>query len=345
MDEPTHVIDPDGEVIIVLKDANSPFAVWPEEKTEDEKSKILRVPNEDTTPQSETEEEETEENCFRIRVSAKHLTLVSPVFKSLLVGGWKESSTFIHTGSTELTVSGWDLEAFLVVMRMIHNQHTKIPRKVSLELFAKIIVIVDYYKCKDAIGFFADVWLDDLDGNSELRNKIACTFSRDLMLWLWISWIFQRSDQFKISTAIAIKYIKAQISSLGLPLPARLIDQLNHEREKGIESVMAALEKQRSFLLSENWPCGYAFQCTSMMLGGLEKYMFTNGLFPAPTAPFDGFGYQDLVDKIRNFEPPTWYHSSNTYGSHLCSGSKQGYQQLKLTTESTVGLNFLYSYY
>lgn len=37
MDEPTHVIDPDGEVIIVLKDANSPFAVWPEEKTEDEK--------------------------------------------------------------------------------------------------------------------------------------------------------------------------------------------------------------------------------------------------------------------------------------------------------------------
>lgn len=27
MDEPTHVIDPDGEVIIVLKDANPPFAV------------------------------------------------------------------------------------------------------------------------------------------------------------------------------------------------------------------------------------------------------------------------------------------------------------------------------
>jgi hypothetical protein len=37
MYEPTHVIDPDGEVVIVLKDANPPFAVWPEEKTEDEK--------------------------------------------------------------------------------------------------------------------------------------------------------------------------------------------------------------------------------------------------------------------------------------------------------------------
>lgn len=37
MDEPTHTIDPDGEVIIVLKDANPPFAVWAEEKTEIEK--------------------------------------------------------------------------------------------------------------------------------------------------------------------------------------------------------------------------------------------------------------------------------------------------------------------
>lgn len=37
MDEPTHVIDPDGEVIIVLKDANPPFAIWPEEEIQDDK--------------------------------------------------------------------------------------------------------------------------------------------------------------------------------------------------------------------------------------------------------------------------------------------------------------------
>ena len=36
MQEPTHVIDPDGEIILVLKDANQPFAVWPEEEDEDD---------------------------------------------------------------------------------------------------------------------------------------------------------------------------------------------------------------------------------------------------------------------------------------------------------------------
>jgi hypothetical protein len=33
MEVPTHVIDPDGEVILVLEDANAPFAVWGEEQS------------------------------------------------------------------------------------------------------------------------------------------------------------------------------------------------------------------------------------------------------------------------------------------------------------------------
>ena len=105
---------------------------------------------------------------------------------------------------------------------------------------------------------------------------------------------------------------------------------------------MTALQKQRSILLSERWPCTYAFQCTSMMLGGLEKHMFANGLSPAPTAPFIGIGYQDLVDKVREFKPPAWFHASNAYSHHACSPSSQGYQQLKLKTDAIVGLNIHY---
>ncbi|EEA24903.1 hypothetical protein TMatcc_008004 [Talaromyces marneffei ATCC 18224] len=220
MDEPTHVIDPDGEVIIVLKDANLPFAVWPDEGPADEQS----------LQQSETGKE-TEEQCFRIKVSAKHLA--SPVFKACLLGGWNESSTFLENGSTTLTVSGWDLEAFLIVMRIIHSQNNQLPRRVSLELFAKITVIVDYYKCKDAIAFFSDIWLDDLESKSDLH--LAGAFSRDHMLWMWVSWVFRRDGIFRRSTAVALKYSKIHISSLGLPLSTKLIYQLNVDRERGIE--------------------------------------------------------------------------------------------------------------
>jgi hypothetical protein len=198
-------------------------------------SGVPEVSGQDSTQQSEAEEE-TEEACFRIKVSAKHLTLSSPVFKSLLLGGWKESSTFLDTGSTELAVSGWDLEAFLIVMRMIHSQHKKIPRRVSLELFAKITVIADYYKCNDAIGFFSDVWLDDLESNADLQKNLACTFSRDQMLWMWITWLFRRMEKFKQSTAVALKYSKTQISSLGLPLPVKLVGKWGFELNDTIKA-------------------------------------------------------------------------------------------------------------
>ena len=107
---------------------------------------------------------------------------------------------------------------------------------------------------------------------------------------------------------------------------------------------MAALQNQRNILLGESWACKYAFQCTSMMLGGLEKHMFSNGLSPAPTAPFVGFGYQGLVDKIRTFAPPVWYESKGAYHEHICTPSQQLYAQLMLTTDAMAGLDIYYYY-
>jgi hypothetical protein len=70
--------------------------------------------------------------------------------------------------------------------------------------------------------------------------------------------------------------------------------------------------------------------------------MFSNGLSPAPTAPFFGIGYQDLVDKIRDFAPPIWYENKNRHERHACPSSRQGYAQLRLTTDAIVGLNIFY---
>lgn len=83
-----------------------------------------------------------------------------------------------------------------------------------------------------------------------------------------------------------------------------------------------------------------------MMLGGLEKQMFSNGLSPAPTTPFIGIGYQELVDKVRNFERPTWGNSSAGFGGeHVCTPSRYGYAQLKLNTDAVGGLNIDYLYF
>ncbi|GAQ05769.1 hypothetical protein ALT_3090 [Aspergillus lentulus] len=306
MNRPTHIIDPDGEVVIILRNADSPFAEpdedmvanifsqpFPEkcnsvqdptEKIEtsmDHKANSIRTskggkkkkkgssavwtsfeptsrpveqsapePAEEIVPEP-TEEwpaeeqpveeqlaeeqlaeeqpvegpieigldsEQQDESCFRIQVSAKHLMLASSVFKKILTGGWKESVTYLQKGSVEIDTEGWDIEALLILLRAIHGQHYHIPRKLTLEMLAKVAVLTDYYECKEAMCIWTTIWIDALE------EKIPSTYSRDLFLWLWISWFFQLPTQFKEATSTAMSQSNGRIhNGLGLPIPDKVM--------------------------------------------------------------------------------------------------------------------------
>jgi hypothetical protein len=156
-------------------------------------------------------------NYVRIQVSAKHLMFASSVFKKILTGGWKESITYLQKGSVEITAESWDTEAFLILLRAIHGQYYYIPRKLTLEMLAKVAVIADYYECKTALYIMKDIWIDNLEEN------IPPTVSRDLILWLWIAWFFQLHSQFKRSTLIAMSRSDDCVVSFGLPIPTNVI--------------------------------------------------------------------------------------------------------------------------
>jgi hypothetical protein len=156
-------------------------------------------------------------NHIRIQVSAKHLMFASSVFKKILTGGWKESITYLQKGSVEITTESWDTEAFLILLRAIHGQYYYIPRKLTLEMLAKVAVIADYYECKTALYIMKDIWIDNLEEN------IPPTVSRDLILWLWIAWFFQLHSQFKRSTLIAMSQSDGWVVSFGLPIPTNVI--------------------------------------------------------------------------------------------------------------------------
>lgn len=139
--------------------------------------------------------------------------LASPVLKKTLSGGWKESDVFAKKGSIELVIQDWDLEAFLLFMRIIHCQHQNLPGKVTLELLAKIAVLADYYACPDTITFFANLWIDQLKNDSPTR------YSRDLVLWMFVSWYFNKQEEYEKFKSIAMTQSNAPIINLDLLLP------------------------------------------------------------------------------------------------------------------------------
>ncbi|CAI7658096.1 unnamed protein product [Penicillium crustosum] len=256
-------------------------------------------------------------NCFYIQVSAKHLTLASPVFKRILTGGWKESIAYLQKSSVEITADSWDIEAFLVVLHAIHAKNKRIPQKLTLEMLAKVAVIADYYECKESLYIITDIWFNSLE------ERIPTTYSRDLILWLWVSWFFQRPSQFKESTSNVISCSENHISGWKLPIPDKVIGLINESREQVIAELIAIIYATRAALLSRSKGC--SFECSSIMYGALTMQMESVHLLsPTPEAPFPGWNYNDLREKVLSFQSPQWcrFHGYSTYWqSHVCPDS------------------------
>ncbi|KAJ5930934.1 hypothetical protein N7466_006427, partial [Penicillium verhagenii] len=237
-------------------------------------------------------------NCFTFQASTEHLTSVSPVFQIMLTGPWKESRILSERGSVEVTAKEWDSRAFLIVLRLMHGQHREVPRKVDLEMLAKVAVVADYYDCKQVLNPVAGLWISNLE-------KVPKTYCRDLILWVWISWFFQLPSEFQRATATVISMSEDIIDGLDLPIPGLLIRIMNRDRLDLIDILITLLDATCTDVWRDGE--GHSFECRSMMSRALSKHMFSNGLrSPRPIHPFPGLSYQSLRAMMAKLQSPEW---------------------------------------
>ncbi|PWY96344.1 hypothetical protein BO94DRAFT_570673 [Aspergillus sclerotioniger CBS 115572] len=272
------VIDPEGEVIFILENPNAPFAVW----------------NDTNNGEKGTgrNDEQSASKVIRVRVSEKHLTLASPVFKTMLIGVWKESRTAGDEKMKEIRTESWDAGAFLLLLNLLHCRHRTVPQGLSLEQLAKLAEIANYYNCIEAIKFFSDRWMELLKPN---RPK---QYSRDLMLWLWITWAFGSPDRSE-AWMIAVKESKSPVRSLGLPFPSLVMDRINTQRNTAICILFTTLNKLRDDLLCDTKGC--SFQCRAVANGVLTKLMHEKGLLIEPTAAAAKWSFVELINIVATF--------------------------------------------
>jgi hypothetical protein len=156
---------------------------------------------------------------IHFRVSSRHLILASPWFKrAMKKEGWSESGRSSEDGLFHVTAEDWDAEAFLILLHIFHLRNRQVPRTVSLEMLAKIGVLVDYYECGETIELFTAMWIDSVKSS----NSVPSAYCRDLILWIWTSWVFDIDNYFEQSTAVAIKRSNETFHILHLPIPANI---------------------------------------------------------------------------------------------------------------------------
>ncbi|CAN9440362.1 unnamed protein product [Alternaria alternata] len=119
--------------------------------------------------------------------------------------------------SSMLQASDWDPEAFLIVLQILHGRNKQVPRKVSLDMLAKIAILEDYYTFGESLDVFTEMWVQEL-----MKVSVPKVYCRDLVLWIWVAWLFDKDQQFKQATTVAIKQSTEALRTLHLPIPAIL---------------------------------------------------------------------------------------------------------------------------
>lgn len=204
-----HGIDPRGEVILIvpgIENAKDPAVL-------DDGLDPDTVEQSPATPVIETKQRKN----IPIQVSAKHLMRGSSYFDKLLNGNWKEGREFKQNGTIEITVESWDIDAFLVVLHIIHGDLLKVPRSLNLGKLGNVAIIADYYGALE-VRFFADIWIGSLDRVPHPESR--CSYN--IVSWLWVSF-FRDAELFEICTFILMNEGEDEIYSCGYPIPATII--------------------------------------------------------------------------------------------------------------------------
>jgi hypothetical protein len=206
-----YVVDPDGDFIIIHHAPRESFAPW--DRAEglsdigdgEPDAKTIETPgaphDESTLRISPSPPPE-----LRFKVSSKHLTLASQRFKKMLTGDYKEANL------AQVTIDVFDSEALKILLNIIHGKNSKVPRSLSLEMVAKVSEWVDDLDCYEQVEVFGHIWI------RQLKDSLPKEYDRDLILWIFISFVFRQSDLFKSATRTAILHSTGPFEMLNLPI-------------------------------------------------------------------------------------------------------------------------------
>jgi hypothetical protein len=122
----------------------------------------------DTYIAHESEKEDAYDGeIIHYRISSRHLTLTSPWFERALTSPrYLEAVPDPTDGLYYINACDWDEDALHILLNAIHLRAFRVPKTVSLEMLAKIAVLIDYYElCDDmawAFGKSVGIWTQDV---------------------------------------------------------------------------------------------------------------------------------------------------------------------------------------
>jgi hypothetical protein len=116
-----------------------------------------------------------------VTASRTVLTILSPVFKAMLAGGFREAEATI----SKIPLPDDDPDALLLLLQIAHLKFKDLPNTLSFQNLYQLAVVCDKY---DAVGPIRPFW--DKYGAPFLSNIEEAGYEE----WLFIAWTFGIED-------------------------------------------------------------------------------------------------------------------------------------------------------
>lgn len=208
-------IDPNGDMLIILKDPDTALLEW---KEDDGllKETVVQAATEatETANDSEVVPLQQELSTTRYLVSSRQLRIVSPYFENMFKGNYGETIPVSEVGLPHIQAQGWNPEAFAVMLNIARVRLQAIPKTVSLASLAWLFVIADYYQMEEVLRLFTTGWLSELK-----LQRMPRIYSKELVLWMFLSIKRQDTEIFSNMASITARHTCYPIQFLDLPFP------------------------------------------------------------------------------------------------------------------------------
>lgn len=202
------VLDPSGDISLILKSGND-----------------RRGARERRGLSSENRFATENDGIFEINVqaSSEQLALASNFFKGVLFGNSPINALNLAISRVTFFVEAPNMEAFVMLLSIIHGNGQAIPRTVSLSMLTSLAVLVDRYDLHEIAGIFCVNWF------YKLQKNAVETFTRDTVYRIFITWVFQESIPFQKSTRLAQRESVGRIDEqfrLHFKMPQKIVGML-----------------------------------------------------------------------------------------------------------------------
>ncbi|KAL3451575.1 hypothetical protein BJX65DRAFT_304165 [Aspergillus insuetus] len=233
----------------------------------------------------------------RIQVSGKKLSLASSLFAQMDQAASRKKRPKNNNGSIEINLVGWVINALLIALYIILEQHDKVPRRLGVQILAKIALVGTYYGCA-CVLMYGDIWHEKLKSEALLD-----CYGNELCLLAWVSYYFRWAGCFNACCLICIETSPSIITLPGFPVLKQTIDAMNKARESPLHKLIPHIYGIRDRVIYDaailRDICRR--ECCLYILRSLATAMHSLNLkYVQPKEPYHGISCKDVKGFLRD---------------------------------------------